>query len=144
MPVTDEATCFAKPECDWEHFTNPEPMHCVSKDRFSSTYVATTDNCMTITTLDACMNLQTVCEWKPVNDPVTPPATACIPPPTAVPPKCEMHSGSTSAVTTSSSSSTTSSTSATSVPPVVNEIVAYWGAASCQWECPAGSSYKQD
>jgi hypothetical protein len=77
-PKNDNAAACAAP-CEW--YTPSTPMHCVSPSKYTSTtYTATTDNCLNVKTESGCANLAGTCLWKPVNDatspvtPVTPPA----------------------------------------------------------------------
>jgi len=71
----DQATC-APPLCKWfkagdQKLPATDDYHCISKDRFSSSYTIATDNCLTVRSKDGCANLATICEWKSVKDATT-------------------------------------------------------------------------
>lgn len=67
-----KATCAAP--CKWYNMKD-SASHCVSKQRFDNSYVAASDNCLNIRDQAGCKNLDTVCEWKQIDEvkPVTPP-----------------------------------------------------------------------
>jgi len=74
--LKDQATCVA-PVCKWfkagdQKLPIADDFHCISKERFSSTYAIANDNCLTVRSKDGCANLANICEWKSVKDMIVP------------------------------------------------------------------------
>jgi hypothetical protein len=75
-----ESDCLDK--CNWYKgtgVTQGPKEHCVSKDRFSSTYAIADDKCLNVVDQAACANLDTICEWKSVDEKPTTPVNPTTP-----------------------------------------------------------------
>lgn len=74
---SSESDCLG--ECNWfkgtaeEQQPTQETHHCVTKEEVrTSTYSATTDNCMNLKQETECANLPVKCVWKPIDETTTP------------------------------------------------------------------------